>query len=407
MRLEQYIFLFIVSLFLTSQASAQFIDNFNSNSIAYDTTGLNGWTFFTGDGFAEMDFVQSDGFASIYVDAAKDKQGIWWALIRRCVSENMNLSLLSKPNYEFRIEARIKVSQAPKRVNLHLNTQRTTDFHSHLMEFDIPDTANWHTISMTTKNFDALPGDIVNGQLALIDWGLEKYRVDIDYFKVDVVNIDSIGPDKGVQVPYHPPIPSLETFTNHVTVIQDAIIDINYPDMNFNNWYIENASGKIKLLNVSGTQIVILRWDFNNFLGKKVTGSGLLELTTYSVQRSSDYQKDFGMVRVTEIMGGDNKWNQQDVTYNAFCQGQPLNSVLNSQMIIDIKVNEQEGSTNLITISQSVLQRMLDGRTLGIAIKPLGAVNASFYAMENQNYKFTAKLHFNLSTETSDSGLNK
>ena len=52
------------------------------------------------------------------------------------------------------------------------------------------------------------------------------------------------------------------------------------------------------------------------FAGKKVIGSGLLELTTYSLERSPDYIKDFGMVRVTEIIGGDPQWNQDEVTYN-------------------------------------------------------------------------------------------
>jgi len=68
-----------------------------------------------------------------------------------------------------------------RRVNLHLNAQRTTDFHTHLMEFDIPDTVNWHTISFNIHNFDAKPGDRVYGQLAIMDWGLEKYRVDVNY----------------------------------------------------------------------------------------------------------------------------------------------------------------------------------------------------------------------------------
>jgi hypothetical protein len=37
---------------------------------------------------------------------------------------------------------------------------------------------------------------------------------------------------------------------------------------------------------------------------------------------------------------------------------------------------------------------MLDGRTVGLAIKPLGAVNAAFYAMESYNGKHTPVLHF-------------
>jgi hypothetical protein len=72
--------------------------------------------------------------------------------------------------------------------------------------------------------------DRAYGQLALIDWGLEKYRVDLDYFKVDIVNVDSAGPDKGLQVPYHPPVPALDTFAYHIAAAQDAMIDLEYPD---------------------------------------------------------------------------------------------------------------------------------------------------------------------------------
>jgi len=145
---------------------------------------------------------------------------------------------------------------------------------------------------------------------------------------------------------------------------------------------------------------VILRWDLAAFAGKRVAGSGLLELTTYALQRSSEYVKDFGMVRITEIIGGDPQWTQKDVSYNTLCQAQPLNSVLNSQMIIDIDVTEGRGGRTLATISNPVLQRLIDGRTFGLAIRPLGAINASFYAMENQGGKLSAKLHFNLAPES-------
>lgn len=392
------IVLLCISVLFLGQASAQFLDNFNGTSIAFDRDAINGWTFFTGDGSATMDFQQRKGYASILVDATKDQRNIWWALIRRCVSADFDLGRLSARNYEFRIEARIRVSHAPRRVNLHLNTQRTTDFHSHLMEFDIPDTLNWHTISMTTHDFDARPGDRVYGQLALMDWGLEKYRVDLDYFKVDIVNVDSVGPDKGVQVPYHPPVPALDTFAHHIAAAQDAMIDLEYPDMNFNNWYTQEEGRTTGLLTVSGTQFVIMRWDFSKFAEKRVAGSGLLELTTHTLQRSSDYLKDFGMLRVVEIMGGDRDWNGKDVTYNKFCKGQALNQVLNSQMIIDIEVTPERGSKNRITISNPVLQRLIDGKTLGLALRPLGAVNASFYARENQVENFSPKLHINVAS---------
>ena len=386
----------IFSFFSVSQISAQFLDDFNDIAISLDQSGLNGWAFYTGDGLANMDFQSNDGHASILIEATRDKRNIWWALIRRRVSSDMDLSLIPDPRYEFRIEARIRVSHAPRRVNLHLNTQRTTDFHSHLMEFDIPDTLNWHTISMTTRDFDAKPGDTVYGQLASMDWGLEKYRVDLDYFKADIVKVDSIGPDNGVQVPYHPPVPALDKFSHHLKVTHDAMIDIEYPDVNFNDWQIEEKTGKINLLAVSGTQIIILRWDLSQFTGKRVIGSGLLELTTYSVQRSATLQKDFGMIRVVEILGGKPDWQETEIMYNKLCQGLPLNKVLNSQMIIDVNVAPLRGSKNLITISNPVLQRLIDGKTLGIAIRSIGAVNASFYAKENPEQKFSAKLHFNL-----------
>lgn len=398
--LKKVTMILFIGLLYGGQASPQFLDDFNKTSMDFDRDAIKGWTFFTGDGSATMDFQQRDGYASILVDATKDKQGIWWALIKRCVSADFDLRKMSEANYEFRIEARIRVSHAPRRVNLHLNTQRTTDFHSHLMEFDIPDTLNWHTISMTTHDFDARLGDIVYGQLALMDWGLEKYRVDLDYFKVDIVNVDSVGPDKSVQVPYHPPVPALDTFAQHLTVAQDAMIDLEYPDMNFNNWYTQQDGKRTDLLAVSATQLVIMRWDLSAFAGKPVAGAGLLELTTHTLERSSDYLKDFGMVRVAEVLGGASDWKQNNITYNKFCQGQPLNQVLNSQMIIDIEVAQTRGSKNFITISKPVLQRMIDGKTLGLALRPLGAVKASFYATENQVENLSPRLHFNVDSNS-------
>ena len=385
----------VITLLVNCRISAQFIDNFDKSMI-YESSAVNGWDFFTGDGFAKMQFKQADGTASVYVDATKDKLGIWWALIRRCVSAGFDLSLLAQPNYELRIEARIKTSHAPRRVNLHLNTQRTMDFHSHLMEFDIPDTSNWHTISMTTNNFDIQPGDTVGAQLALMDWGPEKYRVDIDYFKVDIVNIDSVGEDLGNPLLYRPPVPKLNTFKRHVTVVHDAMIDLEYPDENFNNWHVDDEGKKINVLTTNSTQYIILRWDLSEFSGKKVVGLGLLELSTYSVERSEDNRKDFGMIRVTEILGGNPHWLQENVTYNIFLQGKPLTEVINSQMIIDVNAAAGKGSKNLITISQPVLQRLIEGKTFGLAIRPLGPINASFYALENNIDSLKAKLHFNI-----------
>lgn len=372
---------------------AQFVDHFDT--LALDPRGVHGWTFFSGDGQAVMKFAQQgDGLASIDVDATGDREGIWWALIRRRVSERMDLGLLAIPGRALRIEARIKVSHAPRRVNLHLNTQKTTDFHSNLMEFDIADTVNWHTISMTTTGFDARPGDSVYGQLALMDWGLQKYRVTVDYIRVDIVKTDSAGPDRGVAVPYHPPIADPGTFSCHVAVAQDAVIDRDYPDSNFNSWSSMDEGKRTVLLTVSGTQLVVLRWDLKPFIGATVTGSGLLELTAYSLQRSPERLKDFGMIRITEITGGDPRWDEKDVTWNSLRRGKSVSEVFNDQMIIDVDVAGRRYGRTYATISNPVLQRMVDGKTLGLGIRPLGAVQASFYARENQAGRFSARLHF-------------
>jgi hypothetical protein len=177
------------------------------------------------------------------------------------------------------------------------------------------------------------------------------------------------------------------------------MIDCEYPDVNLNEWSCRDETGRTILLTVSGTRLVILRWDLSAFAGKKVVRSGLLELTTYALQRSPEYVKDFGMVRISEITGGDPEWNQNEVTYNRLRRRRPLTSVLNEQMIIDVDVSEGRGGTTLATISNPVLQRMIDGRTLGLAIRPLGAVTASFYSMENQRGRFSAKLHLNLAPD--------
>ncbi len=381
------------------QASAQFMEDFNGSSVKLDPEGITGWRVLPGDGTATMDLRQGgEGYASIFVDGTTDKRGIWWALVERKVSDNMDLSLLREPGYEFRIEARVRSSHAPRRINLQVATQRSTDDDANLMEYDIPDTDSWHTFTLTTHHFDAKPGDTVFGHMALMDWGLEKYRLDVDYIKVDIVNAATAGPDKGDPIPYHPPIADPKIFRHEVAVAQDSTIDIENTDVNLNDWYVQDQAKKkkINLLMVDGTHYVILRWDLKALAGRKVADHGLLELTAYSVQEKARRLKDFGIVRVVEILGGDANWNQETVTTDSFCHYQPLNRVLNTQMIIDWPITEGDGGKTYLTISKTVLQRMMDGKTLGIAIKPLGAISAAFYAMENETGKYGARLRFNL-----------
>jgi len=384
---------------LPGLAAAQYVENFDGPAVKLDPEGVTGWRILAGDGTATMDLRQGGpGYASVFVDGTTDKRGIWWALMEHKVSDKMDLSLLQRPGHEFRIEARVRSSHAPRRINLQVATQRSTDDDANLMEYDIPDTDTWHTFSMTTRRFDAKPGDTVFGHLALMDWGLEKYRLDIDYIKVDIVDAATAGPDLGDPIPYHPPVADAKKFGTHLAVAQDSTIDVENTDVNLNDWYVEDRSkGKnIRLLAVDGTHYAILRWDLSALAGHRVADHGLLELTTYSVQEKADRLKDFGIVRVVEILGGDPQWDQRTVTTDSLCHYQPLTRVLNTQMIIDWPVTEGDGGKTYLTISKTVLQRMIDGKTLGIAIKPLGAINASFYAMENGVEDYRARLHFDL-----------
>lgn len=395
--IKNYIKTLLIILIISQTGQAQFLDNFNSNKI-------EGWFFFTGDGYATMDFVPMNGYARILVDATNDRDNIYWTLIKRDITAFLDLDKLKNPAYELRVEARIHLHNAPRRVNFMVNTQRTINYHEHLMEYDIPDTTNWHVISMTTKNFDAHPGDTVYVQLCVTDFGLDKYHVDLDYYKADVVNTRQAGPDKGFLVPYHPPVPDISTFANHLNVTHDALINSDFPKINFNNWHVTDQNGVAQVLTINVHQWAILRWDFEKFKNLKADGAGILELTTQSVPRGGnyitaygqDFGEEFGKIRVIEIFGGDAQWDQQKVTYNNFIQGHKYSDVFNTQMIFDAELKDKPGSKNYITISQPVLQRMLDGKTKGLLIRPLGAIDASFYASENSMGTDGPKLHFNV-----------
>ena len=205
-------------------------------------------------------------------------------------------------------------------------------------------------------------------------------------------------------LPYHPPIPDVSTFSNHLDVAHDGLINLDFPDVNFKDWHVIEQEGATQILTVNGNQWVILRWDFEQYKNSKIDGSGLLELTTQSVQKGGDYittygedlGMEFGKIRVIEILGGDPYWNQEKVTYNNFRQGHIYSDVFNTQMIFDAELSDEPGSKNFITISKPVLQRLLDGRTKGLLIRPLGAITASFYASENQMGDNCPKLHFKI-----------
>jgi hypothetical protein len=379
---------------LSGVAMGQFRDDF-------DSPAIQGWRFQTGEGAATMDFRQGDGYGSILVDATSDKRGIWWAIIKRNVTGSLDLAKLSEPGRALRVEARIRVSHAPRRVNLSLNTQKTRDFHKDLMEFDMARPDQWEVISFTDPDLRAVPGDTVNVQLALMDWGIAKYRVDVDYFKVDVVDVATAGPDRGSAVPYRPPIADPKSFSEAAEAQQDGVVDLQFPADNFSKWNASSASGSTRVITVSGTQRAIMRWDLRRYAGRKAAGSGILELTTHSIAWPGPGKVDFGGVRISVIVGGDPAWDRKTVTLDSLRKGKPLDEVVNSQMIIDVEVAEgtlpvAPGSKVLVTISKPVLQRLLDGVTTGIALVPLGPINANFYASDPDSGGHGARLLFNV-----------
>lgn len=386
----------MILLTASGLSKAQFIDNFNKAELHED------WFFFPGDGTPTMDFIQKDGYATVFVDGSTDKHNVYWTILKRDIAEYVDLKKLKDPDYELRVEAKVRIHNPPHRVNFMVNTQRTTVYHHDLLEFDLPDT-NWHVISMVTNNLDAVPGDSLYVQFSVTDFGLRQYEVDLDYFKADIINIKKDWPTSPLAVPYHPPIPELSTFTHQLEVTRDALINSYFPEVNFNDWHVREKDNEARILTINENQWAVLRWDLEAYKNSKADGAGVFEFTTYSVPYGGNYMEayekgygeEFPRVRVIEILGGDADWDQETVTYDKLIEGKDYEEVFNTQMIYDTQMEEVHGSKNLITISQPVLQRLLDGTTKGLLIRPLGAIDPSFYASEDKNGD-GPKLYFNV-----------
>lgn len=375
---------------------AQFVDDFSDAS-------LPGWVYFTGDGEARMQMVQQNGQARISVDARHDRHNVWWAIIKRNIAPYLDLRELQKAGYELRVEARVKVSHAPRRLNIMINTQRTIDYHEHLREYDIADTSQWHTISMTTENLDIRPGDSLYVQLGLTDWGHGQYTVLLDEYRAEIVRVKNARPDLGEPLHYHPPVPALDNFSHVLPVAHDAVVHAEYPEVNFDNWAFRQGTTNIPVLSVATQQWVALRWDLDSLAGTRAAGAGILELTTCALQVGGDYSAafaqdlgmEFGKIRVYEILGGDPDWEQQSVTLASLFAGAGQDEVVNGQMIFDTEVTPHAGGKTHITLSRPVMQRLLDGTTRGLLLRPLGVINASFHASEAIDSELAPKLYFN------------
>lgn len=391
------VFRFVSGIFLLALASvlnAQFLDEFDRGQI-------EPWFFFTGDGEVAMDFVPHDDFARIRIDAREDRHNVWWSIIKRNIAEEVDLSQLQQPGYELRVQARIRVSHAPRRVNFMINTQRTTDFHEHLAEYDIAETQTWHTLSYTTRDLDVRPGDSLFVQLGVTDWGGAQYEVDIDAYRADVVKLSEAEPDVGEPLTYHAPVPPLISFSESLSASHCALIRQDFPEVNFSNWRWNGPEGSHPLLSVNGSQWIVMRWDVSHLSSAQVDSLGVLQLRLHSHASGGGYVDtygedlgvEFGKLRVIEILNADPQWQSDSVTYASLTQGLPYEQVFNEQMTYDVDLAPDEQGYLRLTLSRPVMQRLLDGTTQGLLIRPLGAVSANFFSGDSDD---SPKLYFNL-----------
>jgi len=232
--------------------------------------------------------------------------------------------------------------------------------------------------------------------MALMDWGLGRYRLDVDYIRVDVVEAAKAGPDLGPPIPYHPPVADPASFGRVLAVAADMTVDLAAPGVNLDDWTVSDPGGTAAVITAGGTRVALLRWDFGPFAGRKAAGPGLLELTTRAVEVPAREIPDFGLLRVVEVLGGEPGWDERTATWSSLSRGEPLDRMLNPQMIIDWPVAAGDGGKTFLTIPVPVLQRLIDGRTRGLALTPLGAINASFYARDERGGEAAARLRFDL-----------
>ena len=364
---------FVVSQRIVAQEAPKgFVEDFSSPQ-------LTGWRIVTGSGDLRANqtvtLTQQNGIGTFWIDATNDRRNIWWAVMNHEITDFIDRSMLGKPDMAIRIEAKLRLPK-PRRFNMSLNFTSTTDYHDDLAEFDIDD-SDWHVVSYTNFEFGAKPTDKVFLQLAVMDAGREVITVELEYIKVTIVDAATAAPDLGNPIPYRPPQEKPEEFKHALVVKEDAIIDSEYPWVNFSRWHDASTDSE-PLLSISGSQTSILRWDFSDFAGKKPKGWGLLVLTTHNVHFAPSRLEEFGYVRLVEIKDGDPSWTRDRVTSESLLQGKTVTEVIHPQLVMDSPPELERGAKTIIPVSPVVMERLLSGKTKGVAIYSQGAVNASF-----------------------------
>jgi hypothetical protein len=386
------LFAALTAVLVCHSAAGAFVEEFRGKTLAADPAFKTGWGTLTGSGEATVSFTQKNHHGFMTVDARQDRRNIYWALIKRAVTKDIDTAALAKPGHALRMEMRLRLSDAPRRVHFQINTNRTTDFHANLREFDIADT-DWHTIAWTNTGLDVKPGDDVFITLGMTDMGRAVYTAEIAYVKASVVEKPD---DLGNPLPYRPALPT--HFDNTLTVAQDAVIDSAYPWANLKDWTELNPDEGtlgVHVNAISGSQITLLKFDFSNVRGKKADGWGTLELTTTTAAWAPTDLEEFGYLRAVEIKNTAPDFRRDAVTWDSFFVGRPVLDVLNGQLFFDSRPAVQRNGKTVIEINPAVMQRLIDGTTKGIALYGQGALNFSFASSQAPGEGARPTLRFN------------
>jgi hypothetical protein len=219
---------------LLPYSQAQFREDFNQNIPEFRSDNIPEWLSKTGDG--EGVFTQNidNGILTLRLDARNDRRNIWYAFTHRNVAPPLKFKSGQAPVTLY-IEARVKPSHGPRRVNLYLKSLSTGD--EHLREFDLPEAGKWYEISMVAPNFRHEPGKSLLGQVSFMDWGnTGVYELQVDYMKVDIVKPGQKFQEKGPPIPYRPPLADESTFRLERKVKADVSVDTKYASLNLSGW---------------------------------------------------------------------------------------------------------------------------------------------------------------------------
>lgn len=382
----------LIHLLLPFISHAQYRVDFNEEYQGFEPNNLKGWTTRTGDGNIIFRQKTEEGSVSLIVDPLKEKRNVWYAFMHQSISDFIDFKKLKQPEYELRMEAKVMASHAPRRINMYLSS---LDAGGYLREFDLGKANEWYTISMVTSGFDFDPKEPLMTQVSMMDWGnTDIYELKVDYIKVDLVKVDEKQEQYGEPLVYRPVLKDATSYKNEVVPSGNASIDAMFPDEVLSMWKDETSEKTTSVVQVDQSKTILLKWDLSEFKGKKVTEAGQLEISTDALFRKEKSPKDFGEIRLSEILGVVEDWDGKTVTYNSFLGDNEFEEVVVSQCIADTKVSSEKGGKTIISISKPVLQRLIDGESNGIAIKPLGLISASFY--DNQHPELAPKLRFTI-----------